>query len=204
MKLHKSLAGAVKERSEVQALKLSIKGTTFPRELFDFPNLTELHLEGQCREWPDEVLPWKELRTLTMKWPSLQGSITSAFRLPKLENLKVIDTPLKTFLLPLGNVPAPLKSLTLKDCGLTELPEEISLLSKLYEINLSGNNLKKLPAGFIDLRSLKRLNLDHNHFERFPDLVKKMPTLSHLSIDRNPFPEEERERIQREFHVWVE
>jgi Leucine-rich repeat (LRR) protein len=188
----------------VQALKLIIKGTTFPRELLNFPNLTELHLEGECIEWPDEILPWKELRTLSMKWPSLQGSITSVLKLPKLENLKVIDTPLKIFLLPLGNIPAPLKSLTLKSCGLSELPEEISLLSKLAELNLTGNILQVLPAGFLNLRDLKRLNLDHNHFKRFPDIVKKMPALTHLSIDRNPFPEEEKERIQREFHIWVE
>ncbi len=204
MKYHKGLAGALKERHEVRALKLGLKGTTFPRELFDFPYLMELHLEGQCRSWPDEVLPWPQLRTLSIKLPSLKGSITTVLRLPKLENLKVIDTPLGTFILPLGNVPSPLKSLTLKNCGLTELPEEISLLMHLLELNLSGNGLMELPVGFTDLRDLKRLNLDHNHFKQFPDLIKKMPALSHLSIDRNPFPEEEKERIQREFHVWVE
>jgi hypothetical protein len=30
-----------------------------------------------------------------------------------------------------------------------------------------------------------------------------MQKLSHLSIDANNFPEEEKERIQREFNIWV-
>ncbi len=204
MKLHKTLAGALEKSTDVLALKLTLKRPSFPRELFDLPNLRELYLEGTCSEWPDETLPWKELRVLSLKLPGLQGSIASVFGLPQLVNLKLLQTPLRALLLPLGHIPAPLKSLTLKDCGLRELPQEISLLTHLSELNLSGNKLQKLPEGFVDLPGLSRLNLDHNQFERFPDLVKKMATLTHLSIDRNLFSEEEKERIQREFHVWVE
>ncbi len=122
--------------------------------------------------------------------------------MPHLENLKIIETPLDTFLLPLGFTPAPVKSLTIKDCGLKKLPEEISMLWNLREMNLSGNDLESLPKSFMDLQQLKRLNLDHNHFSTFPDAIKRMPHLKHLSIDHNVFPNEEKERIQREYHLW--
>jgi Leucine-rich repeat (LRR) protein len=201
MKLHKSLKEALKVRKEVRALKLNIKSANFPTELLNFPNLTELYLEGNCTELPEDVSEWQDLKILSIKWPAFKGDISSLFKLPSLENLKIIETPLLTFLLPLGHAAAPLKSLTIKDCGLKSLPEEISMLTRLHEINFSGNNLKTLPISFIDLLFLKRLNLDHNQFENFPDKIKKMTALTHLSIDNNLFSAEEKARIQRVFHI---
>jgi Leucine-rich repeat (LRR) protein len=202
MKLYKNLKEASQNREEVQALKLSVKSEEFPQELLDFPNLVELYLDGQCKKFPTEVPAWNKLKVLSIKWNEFKGDLSSLFKLPNLENLKIIDTPLRTFLLPLGHSAAPLNSLTIKDCALKNLPEEISMLWQLTEMNLSGNALNSLPFSFIDLRNLKRLNLDSNQFAQFPDSIKKIPGLSHLSIDQNPFPDEEKERIQREFHIW--
>ena len=203
MTLYKSLATASQAREEVTALKINVKGEVFPSELLNFPNLEELYLEGSCKEFPLTGAAWEKLRVLSIKWPSFTGDLSAVFRLPHLENLKIIETPLKTFLLPLGHAAAPLKSLTVKDCGLKFLPEEMEMLTHLTEANLSGNELTKLPYGFLILKQLKRLNLDNNQFVQFPDMIKTMTLLSHLSIDHNPFPEEEKERIQREFHIWV-
>lgn len=202
MKLYKNLSAASKEREEVQALKISVKSDCFPDEIMNFPNLSELYLEGDCTSFPKIVPVWDKLKILSIKWPNFTGDLSSLFKLQSLENLKIIDTPLTTFLLPLGHAAAPLKSLTIKDCGLKHLPEEISMLWQLTEINLSGNNLSKIPYSFIDLRNLRRLNLDGNDFTAFPDSIKKIPSLTHLSIDNNKFPDEEKERIQREFHIW--
>jgi hypothetical protein len=202
MKLYKNLGSAHKEREEVQALKISVKGDEFPQEILDFPNLGELYLEGNCKHFPVNAPMWSQLKVLSIKWPQFTGDLSAVFNLPNLENLKIIDTPLKSFILPLGHAASPLKSLTIKDCGMKALPEEISMLWQLTELNLSGNELSKLPFSFIDLRNLRRLNLDANNFSTFPDDIKKMTALSHLSIDNNKFPEEEKERIQREFHIW--
>lgn len=202
MKLYKNLNSASQERQDVQALKISVKGDSFPKEILDFENLGELYLEGNCKEFPFNAPVWSKLRVLSIKWPLFDGDLSSVFKLPALENLKIIETPLKSFLLPLGLTPAPIKSLTIKDCGMKSLPEEFSMLWQVQELNLSGNNLSALPRSFTELKNLKRLNLDHNHFSQFPDEIKKMPSLSHLSIDHNKFSEEEKERIQREFHIW--
>lgn len=202
MKLYKNLGQASKDRTEVQALKISVKGEEFPEEILDFPNLGELYLEGNCRKFPADAPVWENLKVLSIKWPNFDGDLSSIFKLPSLENLKIIETPLSTFLLPLGRAPAPIKSLTIKDCGLKALPEEISMLWQMKEMNLSGNSLRSLPKSFIDLKNLRRLNLDDNKFETFPDDIKRIPALGHLSIDRNLFSEEEKARIQREFHIW--
>lgn len=201
MKLYKNLGTANKDREEVQALKISVKGDDFPQEILDFPNLGELYLEGNCKKFPTSAPGWSKLKVLSIKWPMFTGDLSSVFNLPNLENLKIIETPLTSFILPLGHAASPLKSLTIKDCGMKMLPEEISMLWQLTELNLSGNGLTKLPFSFIDLRNLRRLNLDSNNFSTFPDDIKKMTALSHLSIDNNKFPEEEKERIQREFHI---
>lgn len=202
MKLYKNIGMANKDREEVQALKISVKGDDFPEDILNYPNLGELYLEGNCKRFPTSCPGWEKLKVLSIKWPNFDGDLSSIFKLPHLENLKIIETPLTSFILPLGHSAAPIKSLTIKDCGLKSLPEEISMLWQLGELNLSGNNLTKLPFAFIDLRNLKRLNLDSNKFSVFPDSIKKMTALSHLSIDNNEFPEEEKERIQREFHIW--
>lgn len=202
MKLFKSLAQATREREEVRALKINVKEESFPENLLDFPNLGELYLEGNCKRFPSTP-GWAQLKVLSIKWPLFNGDLSPLFDLPALENLKIIETPMKSFRLPLGHAAAPLKSLTIKDCNLEKLPEEISMLQEVTELNLSGNKLTRLPASFIALKNLKRLNLDKNSFSKFPDAIKSIPALGHLSIDGNQFPEEEKERIQREFHIWV-
>jgi Leucine-rich repeat (LRR) protein len=202
MKLYKNLATALKERTEVRAIKLSLKGH-FPEELFDLDQLEEAYLEGDCQTIPETIAGLKQLKVLSVKWPNFQGNLSALFTLPKLENLKIIETPMRSFLLPLGQIPAPLRFLTLKSCGLERLPEEFSLLSELEDLHLGGNKLSQLPHSFHELQKLKRLNLDQNQFKQFPDQIKKMKTLLHLSIDGNKFDDEERARIQREFHLWV-
>lgn len=202
MKLYKNLTAALKEREEVTAIKLSLKDKKFPLELFDLPNLEEAYLEGICENFPDKIQGWDKLKILSIKWGNFTGDLSPVFSLPSLENLKIIETPIKTFLLPLGKINAPLKFVSIKGCGLQKLPEEISMFVNMQEFHLPSNNLSSLPFAFKELNQLKRLNLDSNCFTVFPDLIKSMKTLTHLSIDGNSFDEDEKARIQREFHIW--
>lgn len=201
MKLYKSLKSALSEPDEVEALKITLTEKEFPSEIFFFENLQELYLDGDCEKLPKIGSPWKKLKILSLKFPKFQGDLSGVFNLSALENLKILETPQKKILLPLGHVSSKIKFLTIKNCGLESLPEEFSILSDLTELNLSGNSLSTLPHSFVDLKKLKRLNLDSNQFEQFPNLIKNMPTLGHLSIDHNKFSEEEKFRIQREFFI---
>lgn len=203
MKLYKNLATALKERSEVRAIKLTLKEKKFPASLFEFPNLEEVYLEGECEEFPDTIRGWEVLKILSIKFENNKSDLSAVFSLPRLENLKIISTPIKVFLLPLGQIRAPLKFVSIKGCGLEKLPEEISMITGLEELHLPQNKLFALPVAFQDLEKLKRLNLDSNKFLIFPGIIKFMPGLKHLSIDNNSFDEDEKDRIQREFHIWL-
>jgi Leucine-rich repeat (LRR) protein len=203
MKLFRTLTSAIEDAENVEALKLEIKDGKFPAQIFMLNNLKELYLEGNCIDLPKLGHPWPALKTLSIKWPQFQGDLSQIMAISSVENLKIIETPQKKVLFPIGSRVQGLKSLTMKNCGLESLPEEITIFPELSEINLSGNELKNLPMAFVDLKKLKRLNLDQNQFEKFPDMIKSMPSLSHLSIDGNPFPQSEKDRIQREFHIWL-
>ncbi len=206
MGMYKSLAKALENPSDCTVLKATIKGDAFPPEIFAFPNLLELYLEApDMKEFPESIPDWAKLRTFSVRAPSFKGSLAPLFYLPSLTHLKVLETPLEPLRLPLGGGSrAPLKTLTLKRCGLKALPPEFGDLDTLEEAHLQENLLKALPPTFVGLKALKRLNLDHNAFSVFPDLVARLPTLHHLSCDHNPFPEEEKERAQRLFHVTID
>jgi Leucine-rich repeat (LRR) protein len=203
MKLYRTLASAIQDADNVEALKLDIKDGRFPPELFMLSHLKELYLEGNCVDVPKIGAPWPQLKTLSIKWPQFKGDLSKIIALATVENMKIIETPQKRMVLPIGASLPALKSLTIKNCGLEILPEEIIIFPELTELNLGQNDLSNLPAAFPALTKLKRLNLDQNQFSKFPDLIKTMTTLSHLSIDGNPFPEEEKNRIQRDFHIWL-
>lgn len=202
MKLYKNLSTALKERNDVEALKLTLTGAEFPSELLMFTNLKEIYLEGETENFPRIGYPWEKLKILSVKWPKFKGDISGVFSLPSLENLKIIDTPLERLTLPIGQVSSILRSLTIKDCSLKALPEEISMLTGLQEMNLSGNLLTTLPGSFPFLKQLRRLNLDGNEFTKFPEQIGSMKQMSHLSIDGNQFSEEEKSRIQRLYNIW--
>jgi leucine-rich repeat protein SHOC2 len=201
MKIYKNLSLAIKERQDVKIIKLTLKTATFPKELFELTELEEAYLDGLVEHFPGPQGHWPKLKILSIKWSQFQGDLAGVFSLPKLANLKIIETPLHQLLLPLGATQAPLKSLTIKGCGLKELPEEISMCSELEELSLPGNQLEALPFAFRELTKLKRLNLDNNHLTHFPDEIKTMQHLGHLSIDGNKFSAQEKARIQREFHL---
>lgn len=198
MKLYKSLSVAIREREKVTALKLTLTND-FP-DLSLFPNLQDLYLDGELETLPDDIY-YSPITLLSIRFVNLKNDLSRFFSFPKLTNLKIIDTPMKTFKMPMGYSTAPLKFLTIKDCGLEVLPKEIEMLEHLTELNLSGNQLSALPDSFVNLERLKRLNLDQNKFSLFPDQIKRMQNLSHLSIDSNKFPDEELDRIQRHFHI---
>lgn len=204
MALYKNLSSAQKERELVTGLKLTLKEAALPSALFDFPRLQELYLEAPALlELPDALTGWSELRVFQLRAPKFRGSLADLFRLPRLENLKVLETPLRPLRLSIGGPRATLKFLTLKDCGLVELPLEIGELTSLTELHLPQNELKDLPPSFVDLTRLKRLNLDANEFTRFPSVLEKMKNLGHLSLDGNRFPQDEKDRIQRQFSLTV-
>lgn len=204
MGLYKNLKEALKNAEDCTVLKLSVKGTRVADDLSALPRLQELYLDGAALTELPDVAALRTLRIFSLRAPAFAGSLAPLFHLPRLENLKAIDTPLEPLLLPLGEPLAPLRALTLKNAGLRTLPLELGEYGALEELHLPENELAELPFTFGGLKALKRLNLDRNAFARFPDLLGSLPRLQHVSIDHNRFDEDERARIQRQFHLTVQ
>lgn len=173
---------ALKNKNNVTVLSMEWKEEKLPEGIFEFPHLKELHLKATSLN--DEK---------TIKLFSLSG----------LKNLKIFECP---HLFKNGDIErsSDLEFLTIKNCGLNHLPRSLHHFKNLKEMNLSGNELTDLPEQFHSLLQLKRLNLDSNKFTLYPKVLTRMTHLKHLSLDQNLFSDEEKARIQREYHLTIQ
>lgn len=78
-------------------------------------------------------------------------------------------------------------SLDLRNCGLNDIPAEISHLSNLTTLNLSSNNLSQLPETVTELTNLTTLYLSYNKFFQLPKTITKLVNLTTLDICSNRF-----------------
>lgn len=201
MAMLKSLSSALKDPKNCDGLKLSLKETQLPEDIFKLTQLSEFYLEAPYLKELPSLLKLTKLKHFSLKASSFTGTLSDLFHHPSLQYLKVIETPVSDFTFKLEKHMAPLVSLTLKLCEIKKLPLELGELTTLQELYLPGNQLKELPFTIPGLVELKRLNLDSNSFEKFPDLIGHLPKLMHISIDHNKFNEAEKARIQRQFNI---
>jgi len=76
-------------------------------------------------------------------------------------------------------------SLSLMNLGLIELPESISQLVYLQELNLYGNKLTALPESIGNLNKVRWLNLTENNLTSLPHSIGQMKQLRTLYIAFN-------------------
>lgn len=76
-------------------------------------------------------------------------------------------------------------NLDLSKMGLTTLDSNITQLSTLKYLNLSGNHLTELPPEIGQLINLEHLNLDHNQLTELPPEIGKLVNLKTLSLSEN-------------------
>lgn len=103
----------------------------------------------------------------------------------KLLILNEVDVPLNSFreLCNLSN----LKLLKLTNCEINEIPNEISKLNKLTEVDLSENYLERLPETIGGLTSLKYLNVFKNRLSTLPSSFSALQALQKLILTGNKF-----------------
>jgi len=75
--------------------------------------------------------------------------------------------------------------LHINKCLLTSIPEEISNLVNLEELDLSTNLLNVLPNSLSKLTKLKTLCLHHNDFDYIPLVVTRIINLERLDMEFN-------------------
>lgn len=69
---------------------------------------------------------------------------------------------------------------------LTEIPEEVGLLTNLKVLDLSANSLKSLPNSIGFLNSLEEINLTKNSLTELPKTLGGLPHLKSIEANRNP------------------
>ena len=78
-----------------------------------------------------------------------------------------------------------LKILSLNDCGIEKIGEEIVHLSSLEELYLSSNQIAEFPNVMESLRKLSILILDKNKLKKLPKSIEYLICLKKLSVNYN-------------------
>ena len=76
-------------------------------------------------------------------------------------------------------------AVSLRDFGLTGLPESLGQLSSLRLLDLSGNRLSALPEALANLAYLQKLDLDENELTTLPDWIGGVAALETLNCTAN-------------------
>ncbi|AFY40133.1 small GTP-binding protein [[Leptolyngbya] sp. PCC 7376] len=77
------------------------------------------------------------------------------------------------------------KTLDLSTYGLRKIPEEITELKNLQQLNLWGNKIRNIPWKITNLNNLQRLNLRHNKIRNFPEEITNLKNLQQLDLSDN-------------------
>ncbi|WZZ88099.1 hypothetical protein YC2023_116678 [Brassica napus] len=145
-------------------------------DLYELKCLQELTLSG-CSQL--EVFP--EIKEAMESLEILLLDDTAITEMPNIKHLRNIKTfslcgtssqvSVSMFFLPPPLGCSQLTDLYLSRCGLDKLPDDISGLSLLQSLCLSGNNIETLPERFNQLHNLKWFDL------KYCKMLKSLPTL---------------------------
>ncbi len=149
--------------------------TTFPDEVFDYPQVTVLRI-GTVPSLPNDLV--QRMTDNLLKQSATDENSADAVR-DLTDQLAVIQdmAEFKT----IGRLPDRISELTnlveldLQGQQLTELPESLCYLPNLKRLYLPDNQLTTLPAHFSRLRSLVCLEVRDNPIQRWPAGFWQMP-----------------------------
>lgn len=79
--------------------------------------------------------------------------------------------------------------LQLRNCGLSELPEEIRELTFLNKLDVSNNTIRELPEWLGELTSLQEIDLHSNNLVKIPASISQLLNLRRLDLWENPLEE---------------
>lgn len=87
--------------------------------------------------------------------------------------------------------------LDLSEQNLTDLPEYITKLTKLNELNLSINKFSEFPTVLYEIKSLTSINLENNNLSSIPeDISTQLPSLQSIRLEGNNLSKEVVEKYQ--------
>jgi Leucine-rich repeat (LRR) protein len=78
-----------------------------------------------------------------------------------------------------------IESVTLINCKIDSIPEEVQWMENLKVLNLQGNTIKKVPGWMRNCKKLEVLVLKNNKIDNFSEWIAVMPNLQFLDISEN-------------------
>ncbi|MGL5318703.1 MAG: leucine-rich repeat domain-containing protein, partial [Bacteroidales bacterium] len=170
------------------------KLTTYPEFIATQKNLNVLHLiDENISEIPATIATNTKLRSLVLRdlqLSSLPDVFDQLFRISTLDisgNKNITSLPASIQPLQFGNQLSYLHGLYAKNCGFTQIPQEV-ISSKFVQLNLSGNPLTSVSKADIEaMTKLDCLELNDIPFTSFPVVEKEnMRMLSLINTGLTP------------------
>lgn len=185
------------------------------KQLAKLPNLKALDLSGlQMRTLPDEIglltsleqlilfsnslgeLPDSMANLTQLKYLNLHANyirdLSLVYAMPNLERLVLrSNTFSKKGFYQIGELKQ-LRYLDIWRCGVSRIPEELTRLPHLENLNAGANSIRQLPAGFSNLKSLENVNLRKNATLNWSETFARLaslPRLTHLDLSQYGFEE---------------
>ena len=137
---------------------------------------------------PNEITQMQLLRQIDMV-RNYDLDFTDAFlklsTLPNLKTLTVFENGINQLPDNIGQLKQ-LTHLTLESSEINQLSPTLFELNELESLNLSTNQIEVLPPGIEALQQLRELNLNTNHLTELPDEITQLHRLEQLSVGDNP------------------
>lgn len=184
---------------------ISLYGNNFeelPRSLFLLRNLEVLDLRNnKLQELPDSIKDLEKLHKIEFSGNLIKNIPTSILKkkynlkasdakfLWKLENLLDLkikkSNEIKQYDFGYVSRNREIESLTLYDCGLTEIPKNISKLKSLEFLYLGKNNIEIIPDYIGFMQKLTILDISNNIISKIPPSLGKLKNLKKIFLQKN-------------------
>lgn len=138
-------------------------------------------------QWQGPITHSKPHGELLANWKNLSAFPHTFYLIaPTLTVLNLVGNSFET--LPEAFCPAlpNLRTMALSNCGLRSLPENISCLKALTELNVMKNELVRLPDGIGQLAKLSLLHITNNRLSDLPETFVNLSALKRVVLEANP------------------
>lgn len=189
-KLDPKLFNKITKLKDLQALRLSGNEVkTYPVNFTDLSNMVYFaSYNNEFDVFPLNIKNWYGLNYLEFFGAKFDSVPSEIAYLNKLKTLKISSTN-DTLKLPLTlRYLKNLKDLTIENCLLDSVTEEIFNIPNLSFLNLSNTNTFYLPVTLSKLKQLEVLILDGNYINKIPYQIYLLKNLRFLSIKNNKLP----------------
>jgi len=145
------------------------------------------------RKWRAPFIQARRNGDLIVNWQGLTEVHADVYTLgPTLQTVRLIGNPFRKLPDSLFETFTKVVALNLSNCELDAIPDTLTEMPCLQDLNLIRNRLTVLQESFGNLRNLTGLHLASNQLTTLPKSISNLQVLPRLNLEQNPithFPE---------------